>query len=268
MTLEERINSFARAGIDEAFVLPFDASIASLDPEAFLDEALVDAHRRAARGRRRQFSVRRQARAATSRSRGRTWPNAGCASIGRARPRSIDGERVSSTRVRAAIAAGDLAAADRLLGTAVHAARARGLRASDAATIWAFPPRTSSCRRQKLLPPDGVYSATGRHDGRDYRGLVSIGTNPTFGGIAAHGRSLAARLFRLAVRRGTRVARSAFRSRAAAFRNDRRVARADARRRRDGSLPVVHLGACRTMHVDRFGAECFVESRRDEGATP
>ncbi len=34
----------------------------------------------------------------------------------------------------------------------------------------------------KLLPPDGVYRITGRHDGRDYLGLVSIGTNPTFGG--------------------------------------------------------------------------------------
>jgi riboflavin kinase/FMN adenylyltransferase len=32
------------------------------------------------------------------------------------------------------------------------------------------------------VPPDGVYRITGRHDGRDYRGLVSIGTNPTFAG--------------------------------------------------------------------------------------
>ena len=35
-----------------------------------------------------------------------------------------------------------------------------------------------------------------------------------------------------------------------------------------GSTKSNPLGACRTMHVDRFGAECFVESRRDEGATP
>ena len=41
MTLEERINSFARAGVDETFVLHFDASIAALDPQAFLDETLV-----------------------------------------------------------------------------------------------------------------------------------------------------------------------------------------------------------------------------------
>jgi len=37
---------------------------------------------------------------------------------------------------------------------------------------------------EKMLPPDGVYTITGRHDGRDYPGLVSIGTNPTFSGTA------------------------------------------------------------------------------------
>ncbi len=37
---------------------------------------------------------------------------------------------------------------------------------------------------QKLLPKDGVYSALARYDGRDYAALVSIGTNPQFGGGA------------------------------------------------------------------------------------
>jgi FAD synthase len=30
-----------------------------------------------------------------------------------------------------------------------------------------------------------VYSIVGRYDGRDYKGLVSIGTNPTFDGRSA-----------------------------------------------------------------------------------
>jgi 4,5-DOPA dioxygenase extradiol len=34
------------------------------------------------------------------------------------------------------------------------------------------------------------------------------------------------------------------------------------------SMLSVQLGACRSMHVDRFGAECFDDTRRDEGATP
>ena len=41
-TLEERINAFALAGVDEAFVLPFDAAIALLDPARFLDDTLIE----------------------------------------------------------------------------------------------------------------------------------------------------------------------------------------------------------------------------------
>jgi hypothetical protein len=36
----------------------------------------------------------------------------------------------------------------------------------------------------------------------------------------------------------------------------------------NASTIVSQLGACRRMHVDRFGAECFDDTRRDEGATP
>ncbi len=45
-----------------------------------------------------------------------------------------------------------------------------------------YPTANLAVSPRKLLPPDGVYRITGRHDGRDYLGLVSIGTNPTFAG--------------------------------------------------------------------------------------
>lgn len=179
MTLEERINSFARAGIDEAFVLPFDASIASLDPEVFLDEALVTriGARGVVVGNNFRFGAMRRGDTALARThlleRGLRFV---------AVPDLLDdGERVSSTRVRAAVVAGDLATADRLLGLPYtlrgHVALGFG-RGHD----LGFPTANVVAPAGKLLPPDGVYSATGRHDGRDYRGLVSIGTNPTFGG--------------------------------------------------------------------------------------
>ena len=104
----------------------------------------------------------------------------------------LDGERVSSTRIRAALAAGDIAAVRPVAGDAVRRARQRRLRCGTRATIWAFRRRTFA--PDKMLPPDGVYAITGPHDGRDYPGLVSIGTNPTFDGQRAHGRGVAARL--------------------------------------------------------------------------
>ncbi len=179
MTLEERINSFARAGIDEAFVLEFDAAIATLAPAAFLDETLVGriGARAMVVGENFRFGAKRAGDAGFARAhlheRGLRFvavPN-----------EQLDGERVSSTRVRAAIAAGDIALADRLLGSSYTLRGRVGLGFGRGHDLG-FPTANIAVPPEKMLPPDGVYTITGRHDGRDYRGLVSIGTNPTFDG--------------------------------------------------------------------------------------
>ncbi|MDB5040852.1 MAG: bifunctional riboflavin kinase/FAD synthetase [Candidatus Eremiobacteraeota bacterium] len=180
-TLEERINAFARAGIDETYVLTFDASIASLAPDQFLDETLVK------RIGARVMVVGANFRFGSKRAGDVAFAQAHLSARGREMvpvPNELDGgERVSSTRIRLAIAAGDLEEADRLLGApftvrgAVTFGAGRGHDLGYPTANIAVPPR-------KLLPPDGVYRITGRHDGRDYPGLVSIGTNPTFDGAA------------------------------------------------------------------------------------
>jgi riboflavin kinase/FMN adenylyltransferase len=90
------------------------------------------------------------------------------------------GERISSTRVRAAIAAGDMETADRLLGHS-YELRGRVMLGRGVGHDLNFPTANLELP-QKLLPKDGVYAAVARHDGRDYAALVSIGTNPTFNG--------------------------------------------------------------------------------------
>ncbi len=180
-TLEERVNAFARAGIDEAYVLPFDGSIASLAPERFLDDVLVGriGARAMVVGANFRFGSKRAGDVAFAerhlRERGR---------VAVAVANELDGgERVSSTRIRAAIAAGDLETADRLLGVPYTVRGAVAFGAGRGHDLG-YPTANVEVSPRKLLPPDGVYRITGRHDGRDYLGLVSIGTNPTFGGRA------------------------------------------------------------------------------------
>jgi riboflavin kinase/FMN adenylyltransferase len=179
MTLEERINSFARAGIDEAFVLPFDASIATLSPAAFLEETLV------ARIGARAMVVGENFRFGANRTGDVAFARAHLLARGVrfvAVPNALDdGERVSSTRVREAIARGDMETADRLLGAA-YSVRGRVELGFGRGHDLGFPTANIAAPPHKMLPPDGVYAMTARHDGRDYRGLVSIGTNPTFDG--------------------------------------------------------------------------------------
>jgi len=181
MTLEERINSFAGADVDEAFVLPFDASIATLAPDAFLDETLV------ARIGARAVVVGANFRFGAGRSGDVAYAQA------HLRRRQLDfvavpneldeGERVSSTRVRNAIASADFATADRLLGVA-YSLRGRVALGFGRGHDLGFPTANIVVAPGKMLPPDGVYSIIGRHDGHDHRGLVSIGTNPTFDGTS------------------------------------------------------------------------------------
>jgi len=180
-TREERINAFALAGVDEAFVLPFDASIATLEPAQFIDRTLIEriGARAMVVGENFRFGAKRAGDVAFAQS----HPGAnGFTCIGV--PNTlVDGERVSSTRIRAAIEGADLALADRLLGQSYTL---RGLvtlgfgRGHD----LGFPTANIAVPAHKLIPPDGVYRITARHDGRDYPGLVSIGTNPTFEGTA------------------------------------------------------------------------------------
>ena len=180
-THAERVNAFARAGVDEMFVLTFDEAFASLSPEAFLDDVLVGAMgaRVMVVGANFRFGAKRVGDLAFAqvhlRAQGREAigvPNA-----------LLDGERVSSTRVRVAIAGGDVALADRLLGTPYIVRGTVGFGAGRGHDLG-FPTANMIVPAEKMLPPDGVYTITGRHEGRDYPGLVSIGTNPTFDGTA------------------------------------------------------------------------------------
>ena len=180
-SLEERVNAFARAGIDEAFVLPFDASVASLGPAQFLDDTLI------ARLGARAMVVGANFRFGHKRAGDVAFAQAHLAQRGRtivAVANTLDGgERVSSTRIRAAIQAGEIDVADRLLGTP-YTVRGTVAFGAGRGHDLGYPTANVAVTPHKLLPPDGVYRVTGRHDGRDYIGLVSIGTNPTFDGTA------------------------------------------------------------------------------------
>jgi riboflavin kinase/FMN adenylyltransferase len=92
---------------------------------------------------------------------------------------NVDGVAVSSTRVRAAVAAGDVVLAQRFLGrpfglrgTVVHgAARGAGL---------GFP--TANLAPDKdLLPGRGVYACIARFDRTPIGAVVNVGVKPTFG---------------------------------------------------------------------------------------
>jgi len=178
-TPEERIDLIARAGFDECFFVPFDERIASQQAVRFLRETLIGdlGVRGVVVGINFRFGHKRTGDTALMAN---IFGDAGVTFVPVANTPDEFGDRISSTRIRTCIEQGKLGEADEMLGHS-YELRGRVELGAGRGHDLGFPTANIAVP-SKLLPKDGVYSATARYDGRDYASLVSIGTNPTFDG--------------------------------------------------------------------------------------
>ena len=89
------------------------------------------------------------------------------------------GERVSSTRIRNALAAGEMEEVARLLGRP-YAVRGPVLHGEERGRTIGFPTLNIGVSADRALPPNGVYVSRAHHGDRTYLAATNIGTNPTF----------------------------------------------------------------------------------------
>ena len=90
---------------------------------------------------------------------------------------TVDGAAISSTAIRAAVANGDLAFAERALGRP-YAVFGRVIPGDGMGRGIGFPTANidaAGCQ----LPPDGVYAARARIGDQVFRGIVNLGLRPT-----------------------------------------------------------------------------------------
>jgi riboflavin kinase / FMN adenylyltransferase len=177
-TVGQRLDRFAAAGLDAALVLRFDRALAALSPEEFVRGVLVEGLKTAAVlvGQNFRFGHRQAGNVETLTDLGRRFGFA----VHIVDPVVIDGEFVSSTAVRNAVAEGRVAHAARLLGRpfALTGEIARG--AGRGSTV--LFPTLNLATEQELLPKVGVYATETRLDGRLYRSATNVGFRPTFDG--------------------------------------------------------------------------------------
>lgn len=106
-------------------------------------------------------------------------------------PFEVDGAMVSSTRVRTAVAAGDVETAARLLGRP-YVAQAQVVRGDGRGRTIGFPTANLEVAAEKLLPADGVYAVRVRIADAWRAGVANLGLRPTFD---AQRRTLEAHVF-------------------------------------------------------------------------
>ncbi len=101
-------------------------------------------------------------------------------------PVIIGSEPVSSSRIRRAVAAGELALAARLLGHAFQLAGTVMAGEGRGGPLLNTPTANLSTQPNQLLPPQGVYVAKAQlADGARLPAIFNLGVNPTFNGLSA-----------------------------------------------------------------------------------
>lgn len=113
-TLRDKLSELARCGIDQTVVLPFNARLAAQAPGQFIEQVLVRGlgARYVLVGDDFRFGARRAGDYAMLDAAGEALGF----DVARMQSYEVHGERVSSSAVREALAAGDMAAAAALLG--------------------------------------------------------------------------------------------------------------------------------------------------------
>lgn len=176
--VDERTRLLREAGADDVIVFHFTKQFAAMTPDDFI-------RRVAGAGQVRQIVVGKdfqfgQGRAGNVRTLIDAGPTHGY-DVFVAPPELMDGELVSSTRVRNALLAGDVTSAARLLGrqytvrgtVAEAAQRGRGL---------GFPTINIAVPPSRLLPRDGIYAMTLRVRETAVAAAASVGIRMTPGG--------------------------------------------------------------------------------------
>ncbi len=163
-------------GVSRLLVLAFDREFASTEPEDFVRQLVEHCKplRQICVGHQWSFGKNRRGNLDLLRELGRQW---NFEVIGIPAVTLPTGEIVSSTAIRQAVEAGDLARAAEMLGrdysilgTVVHG--------DHLGKKLGFPTANLAAHNEQF-PPDGVYLAEATLEGETYPGVINVGYRPT-----------------------------------------------------------------------------------------
>jgi riboflavin kinase/FMN adenylyltransferase len=188
-SIEQRVRVCRAMGVDAIATVPFDRTIASLDPEAFIDEILLEGLRPSAVvvgedfrfGRDRAGDTDTLSRRLSSRSTDFAVVAERCMDDG-----IMKGEKIGSTRIRGLVDQGEMGMAAEQLGRWYSVSGSIG-RGQGRGRPLGFPTANLTAT-DNLLPLGGVYAAWLSPDPGHgtqatlWPAVANLGTNPTFAG--------------------------------------------------------------------------------------
>ena len=176
-TPEQRKRWLEAAGADRVDMVDFTRDFADLSPEAFIDYLQVR-YDVAALAAGFNYSFGKYG-AGTAETLKKLGEKRGFRVL-IAEPVQVDGEPVSSSRIRALVSEGKMEAARVLLGRP-YTLTGTVVSARNIGHTLGYPTANVETGEQ-LLPPDGVYATLACVDGTDRPAVTNVGRNPTVAG--------------------------------------------------------------------------------------
>jgi len=174
--IAQRVNLLKNEGVDAVIPLSFTPELARLSAQQFL--GLLQKYLRMrgvvigpdfALGRNREGNTETLRRLGQEMGLGVTVVP----------PLIIDGEVVSSTAIRKALAQGDMEQVQQLVGRPFRL-QGRVVTGAGRGLKLGFPTANLEIEAEQALPPDGVYVSQARINNRSYPSVTNIGKRPTF----------------------------------------------------------------------------------------
>jgi len=175
MTLDEKIDEVAKYGIDYILLLDFE-DVRNLTPKEFIEEIILKGLKacRLVMGFNHKFGRNSEGDTAFLARNLDKWGFA----LTIIPPVIIEGEVVSSTKIRKLVAEGNVRKASLLLG---HPYRIVGevIKGHGLGRKLGFPTANIKTHPQKVKPAKGVYAVIAILDGSEHKGVLNIGHRPT-----------------------------------------------------------------------------------------
>lgn len=180
-TIEERIEILKNTGIDNLIVYPFTKEFSRMQAQEYIEKILIQKlnAKCVIIGYDHHFGQNRTADINDLREYGEIYHF----KVEEISKQDIDDVSVSSTKIRKALLKGELEKANRYLGSPFMLS-GKIIKGKQLGKTLGFPTANLYIEESyKLIPKKGVYVVRSNIEGRLYFGMMSIGTNPTVGGM-------------------------------------------------------------------------------------
>lgn len=178
MNFREKFTALRGLGIDRLLRISFDERFCALSAEEFIDRVFVGGLgvKHIVAGDDLRFGAGRRGDIAVLRGAGREHGFA----VSDTPSVLVDGQRVSSSRIRRALERGEFAQAERLLGRP-YSMSGKVMLGRQLGRTLGVPTANVELHRARA-PMAGVYAVeVSGFDGRSYRGVANVGVRPTVG---------------------------------------------------------------------------------------